>query len=64
MQFDYLLFFEDAGNGDLFGYAITKKGTIERNDIYVWNHEDDSRMWISASLKDFIKGWLTGEIAV
>ena len=64
MPFDHLLFFSDAGNGDVFCYAIVKDGTIEKTDIYVWNHENDSRTWVAASLKDFIKGWATGEISV
>ncbi len=64
MPFDHLFFFSDAGNGDLFFFAISKNGTIEKNDIYVWNHEDDSRTWIAASLNDFIKGWITGKINV
>lgn len=63
MPFDHLLFFSDAGNGDLFGYAILN-GQIQREDIYVWNHEDDSRTWIASSLKEFIEGWITGEISV
>ncbi|WP_078552018.1 SMI1/KNR4 family protein [Bacillus alkalicellulosilyticus] len=64
MPFDNLFFFSDAGNGDLFCYAILKNGTIEKTDIYVWNHEDDSRTWVAASLKHFIQGWITGEISV
>ena len=64
MPLDNLFFFSDAGNGDLFCYTILKNGKIEKSDIYVWNHEDDSRTWVAASLKDFIKGWLTGEISV
>lgn len=63
MPFDHLLFFSDAGNGDLFGYAILN-GHIQREDIYVWNHEDDSRTWIASSLKEFIEGWITGKISV
>ncbi|MCS0791340.1 SMI1/KNR4 family protein [Cytobacillus firmus] len=64
MPFDDLFFFSDAGNGDLFCYAIVKNGTIEKNDIYVWNHEDDSRTWVAASLKHFIEGWITGKIDI
>ncbi|THG89087.1 SMI1 / KNR4 family protein [Alkalihalobacillus alcalophilus ATCC 27647 = CGMCC 1.3604] len=63
MPFDHLLFFSDAGNGDLFGYRILN-GCIQNDDIYVWNHEDDSRKWIAPSLEAFIKGWATGEISV
>ncbi|MFD0697694.1 SMI1/KNR4 family protein [Paenibacillus sp. GCM10027628] len=63
MPFDHLLFFSDAGNGDQFAFAILN-GKITKNDIYVWNHEDDSRSWISGSLNSFINGWLSGAISV
>lgn len=63
MPFDNLLFFSDAGNGDLFGFAILN-GSIQKDDIYVWDHEDDSRTWIAASLEEFIKGWITEEITI
>lgn len=61
MPFDHLLFFSDNGCGDLFGYRILN-GCIETEDIYVWNHEDDSRTWVASSLETFIKGWITGEL--
>jgi hypothetical protein len=57
------LFFSDAGNGDLFGFKISN-GNIQSEEIYVWNHEDDSRSIISASLEEFVKGWMNGEISV
>ncbi|MCM3790062.1 SMI1/KNR4 family protein [Domibacillus indicus] len=63
MPFDHLLFFSGAGNGDLFGFAILN-GNIQKGDIYVWGHKDDSRTWIAASLEEFIKGWITGEITI
>lgn len=63
MPFDHLLFFSDAGNGDLFGYRILN-GRIQDDEIYVWNHENDSRTWISTSLENFVKGWITEEITV
>lgn len=63
MPFDHLLFFSDAGNGDLFGYVILN-GSIQRDDIFVWDHETDSRKWIAFSLKDFIEGWANGRISV
>ncbi|RAV16739.1 SMI1/KNR4 family protein [Paenibacillus contaminans] len=63
MPFDHLLFFSDAGNGDQFAFPILN-GKIIKDDIYVWNHEDDSRTWISSSLSSFIKGWLNGAISV
>jgi SMI1-KNR4 cell-wall len=60
---DSFLFFSDAGNGDLFGYSIVN-GSIQTDDIYVWNHEDDSRSVIASSLEEFIRGWIIGEISV
>jgi hypothetical protein len=64
MPFENLFFFSDAGNGDLFCYAIQKNGSIEKNDIFVWNHEDDSRTWVANSLKQFVEGWITGKISI
>lgn len=63
MSFDDLLFFSDAGNGDLFGFSV-QEGKVSKSDIYVWNHEDDSRTWVSPSLKTFIEWWTSGKIAV
>lgn len=63
MPFDHLLFFSDSGCGDLFGFAILN-GQVQTEDIFVWDHETDSRKWIAASLEIFLKGWITSEIAI
>ena len=63
MPFDHLLFFSDAGNGDLFGFPILN-GSIQRDDVFVWDHESDSRNWVASSLKDFIEGWANSRISV
>ena len=63
MPFDHLLFFSNAGNGDLFGYPVLN-GVIQRDDIFVWDHETDSRKMIASSLKDFIEGWTSGRIII
>lgn len=57
------LFFSDAGNGDLFGFKISN-GSIHSDEVYVWNHEEDSLSIIASSLEKFIKGWIVGEISV
>ena len=57
MPFDCLLFFGDAGNGDQFAYSILN-GEIRRSDIFEWNHEDDSRTWSAANLKQYLKNML------
>src|SRR5579863_7464431 len=41
-SFDQLLFFAGAGNGDYFAFDVTN-GEITRQDIIVWDHEDDRR---------------------
>lgn len=61
MPFDALLFFGDAGNGDPFAYAIND-GEVRRNDIFVWDHENDSREWVAPSLEKYFEWWLAGRI--
>jgi SMI1-KNR4 cell-wall len=63
MSFENLLFFADAGNGDQFALRIIQ-GVIGRPDIFVWNHEDDSRTWAAPSLKHYLDWWLTGKLKV
>lgn len=63
MTFESLLFFADAGNGDFFGFSIIN-GHIQKDDIYVWNHEDDSRTWIAPSLEEFFNWWNDGSISI
>lgn len=54
MPVDHLLFFGDHGNGDLYFVPVTAEGT--RPDVFVWDHEDDSRTWSASSLN----AWLSG----
>ncbi len=63
MSFDQLFFVSDAGNGDLFGF-VTLANKFDRFDIYVWNHEDDSRKWVAPNLTKFIEWWTDGKIHV
>ena len=63
MPFDCLLFFADAGNGDQFAYAICG-GEIRRDDVFAWNHEDDSRSWVAPSLRIYLEWWLSGKMKV
>jgi len=64
MPFNHLLFFGDAGNGDQFAFSIHADGKIYRPDVFVWNHEDDSRTWIAPSLKTFFEWWSAGRISL
>ena len=59
MSFDDLVFFGDAGNGDQF--AVSLRGP---NDVFVWNHEDDSRLWVASTPIQYLQRWLSGELEV
>ncbi|MFE7095582.1 SMI1/KNR4 family protein [Streptomyces erythrochromogenes] len=50
MPFDALLFFGDNGGGDQFAFVRTP----ERDDIFVWEHENDSRRWVARDLRDYL----------
>jgi len=63
MPFDCLLFFGDAGNGDQFAFPVLK-GSVRRPDIFVWNHEDDSRSWAAPSLQTYFDWWLSGKLTI
>ncbi len=63
MPFDHLFFFADAGNGDQFAFGILS-GKIQRSDIFVWNHEDDSREWVAPSLDMYLEWWLSGKFKI
>ncbi|WP_025147863.1 MULTISPECIES: SMI1/KNR4 family protein [Bacillus] len=53
----------EIGNGDLFGYSILN-GIVQRDDIHVWNHENDSRTWVAPSLETFMEWWESGKITI
>ncbi|WP_405851901.1 SMI1/KNR4 family protein [Streptomyces sp. NBC_00090] len=50
MPFDALLFFGDNGGGDQFAFVQTP----QRPDIFVWEHETDSRRWVAGDLRDYL----------
>ncbi|MEY2196865.1 SMI1/KNR4 family protein [Neobacillus sp. BF23-41] len=63
MPLDCFLFIGGSGNGDYFGYSIVN-GDIQTENIYLWNHETDSREWIAPSLEQLFIWWSEGEISV
>ncbi len=63
MPFENLLFFADAGNGDQFAYPIIQGASL-RPDIFAWDHENDSRTWVAASLRRYIERWLSGKLKI
>jgi hypothetical protein len=50
--FDQLLFFGERGNGDLYCLPIAGERVEDR--VFLWDHEDDSRTPIAASLADWL----------
>ncbi|MFD7227131.1 SMI1/KNR4 family protein [Streptomyces sp. NPDC059881] len=57
MPFDPLLFFGDNGAGDQFAFVLTPA----RPDIFVWDHESDSRLWAARELEDYLHRYLAGD---
>ena len=53
MPFDPLLFFADAGNGDQFAFVWVPR----RDEVFVWDHETDSRRWVAPSLEVYLRWW-------
>ena len=51
MPFDNLFAFGRAGNGDLWCLAYNSDNSLKDN-IFGWNHENDSRIWVAISIKD------------
>ena len=54
MPFENLMFFGDEINSDLFAFIILNN-RINRHDIYVWEHETDSRVWFASNLENYLK---------
>ncbi|TXS42449.1 SMI1/KNR4 family protein [Streptomyces sp. OR43] len=60
MAFDQLLFFSDVpGNGDLFGIVLVPG---QSDQVFLWDHETDSRRWAASSVQEFVERWLNGVI--
>ena len=54
MPFDPLLFFGEEGNGDLYAFVILA-GKIRNFDIFLWDHETDSRQWYASELRQYLQ---------
>ncbi|MFF1822137.1 SMI1/KNR4 family protein [Kribbella sp. NPDC058245] len=59
MPFDGMVFFSDAGNGDQFAVALSGN-----QEIYVWDHENDSRTWVAPTVMQFLEIWMTGRLPI
>ncbi|MFC0213752.1 SMI1/KNR4 family protein [Paenibacillus chartarius] len=63
MPFDNLIFFADSGIGDLFCFPVLGKGAC-KDDVFVWNHENDSRQWVAPTISKYVEWWLHGTIKI
>ncbi|MEU2992324.1 SMI1/KNR4 family protein [Streptomyces griseoincarnatus] len=54
MPFDSLMFFGDNGGGDQFAFVRVP----ERNEVFVWDHETDSRNLVSPDLESYLRSVL------
>jgi hypothetical protein len=55
MPFDPLLFFGENENSDLYAYAITANGIIQKSDVFIWDHETDGREWYAGWLHQYLE---------
>jgi hypothetical protein len=61
MSFENVLFFADNGCGDQFCFPIIS-GEVKKKDIFVWNHEDDSRQWVAPDLLTYFEWSSLGQL--
>ena len=53
MNFSDCFFIGNNGGGDLY-FLRAIKGKIEMIDVFLWNHESDSRTWFANTPKDLL----------
>ncbi len=51
MPFEPLMFFGDNAGGDQFAFVRTP----ERGDVFVWDHETDSRFMVAGGLRQYLE---------
>jgi hypothetical protein len=60
MSFDDLIAFGQLGNGDLFFQPLAPPGN---DNVFVWDHEDDSRRWYATDVADAIRRFARAKAA-
>lgn len=48
-----MLAFGGPGNGDRYFFPILPNNDY-KDEVYIWDHEDDSRTWVAQSLRDLL----------
>ena len=62
MPLDCFLFFAGNGCGDYYGYPITLADGVRTNEVFIWEHESDCRIWKANGLEDTIRKYYNDEI--
>ena len=62
MPLNCLLFFGGNGCGDYYGYPITAQDGVRDDNVFMWEHEVDNRIWKANNLEDAIKKYYNDEI--
>jgi hypothetical protein len=62
MPLNCLLFFGANGCGDYYGFPITRDDGVRDDNIFIWEHETDNRVWKANSLEETIKKYYNNEI--
>ncbi|MFI6371735.1 SMI1/KNR4 family protein [Streptomyces sp. NPDC050546] len=57
MPFDSLMFFGDNGGGDQFAFVRAP----ERDEVFVWDHETDSRNLVAPALERYVRSALESD---
>jgi hypothetical protein len=58
MPFDGLVLFSEAGDGDQFAMSLSGN-----QEVFRWDHEDDSRIWVAPTIMRFLQDRMTGRLA-
>ncbi len=59
---DDLLFFGDAGKGQLFAYELDAGGEISDPDVFIWQPGLGEAVWIASDLQSLLDDWVRGEL--
>ena len=62
MPLDCLLFFAGNGCGDYYGFPITLADGVRDDNVFMWEHEYDNRVWKANNLEDTIRRYYSSEI--
>ena len=62
MPLNCLLFFAGNGCGDYYGFPITLSDGVRDDNVFMWEHEYDNRIWKANNLEDTIRRYYNSEI--